>query len=229
METTALVKLNETFKSDLIQLDQDINNNFLVFEKKTITLLGSEPSSEKKENALKGIASIKKYLKETSEKRLEKTRLLDELKSHFINKEKLLDDLINRLQTFANKCLELERKEIAEANEKIKAEADKKIDEIKNSSIDDDVKSEIIDQYELKKEVSIIDDAKTKVKLEIEVTSKESFMALIMFYLVTSDFMDKSIDDMKKIDYSKITTWYKKVYKNIPVNGVIVHEIQQAK
>ena len=88
---------------------QEIELKLTEFEQKTNKMLARQPVAANKNNALAGVAMMKDFLSDFKTKRIEKTNVITSIVKIFTEKEATLLALQNKLQDFANKCLENEK------------------------------------------------------------------------------------------------------------------------
>jgi len=89
-------------------------------------MLSLSPDSKFKVSALNGIKAINENIDSLKEQRLTETRKIDEVKAIFTSYEKSLVSMREQMQEFANKCLDIELKEIQAKQAEEMAEANKK-------------------------------------------------------------------------------------------------------
>lgn len=101
---------------------QEIELKLTEFEQKTNKMLARQPVAANKNNALAGVAMMKDFLSDFKTKRIEKTNVITSIVKIFTEKEATLLALQNKLQDFANKCLENEKLEILKNQAAIQAQ-----------------------------------------------------------------------------------------------------------
>ena len=106
---------------DLGSYKQEIDLKLSEFESKANVMIARPAIAANKENALKGVQMIGDYLSDFTGKRIEKTNVFTGIVKVFTEKEKALLAIKNKLQEFANKCLENEKLETLKNQAEIQA------------------------------------------------------------------------------------------------------------
>lgn len=128
MSKTNLTTTQEPKKSpaiialqDLGSYKQEIELKASEFEAKVIKMTSFTPIAAHKDNALKGVQMIKDFLSDFKTKRIERTNVFTGIVKVFTEKENALLAIQNKLQDFANKCLEHEKLETLKNQAEIQA------------------------------------------------------------------------------------------------------------
>lgn len=107
---------------DLGSYKQEIDLKAKDFEDKANAMMKRPAIAANKENALKGVAMIKDFLSDFKAKRIEKTNVFTAIVKVFTEKESALLVVQNKLQDFANKCLENEKLDTQKNQAEIQAQ-----------------------------------------------------------------------------------------------------------
>lgn len=226
---------------ELINIDSDslrtiaekYDKALIAFEKSTFDCLGQENNKETKERALNGKSKMQSRLKELMDERKEKTSIFNDIVKEFTKREKQIEDFINRLQLKANECLKLEKAAIDEANKKLEEAKEKIIEEIKNdTAIPEPEKIAKAVEETFIAAVEIIDDAKSRTKIDAKIESKSAFLFLVMWYVSTKDFQERTIEDLERLNVGNMLVSAKNEFKhnpNLMIPGIKFEIMQFAK
>lgn len=100
----------------------ELDSKLKEFEEKVNTMTSREPIGANKENSLKGISYIKDFLSDFKSKRIEKTNVFTAIVKVFTEGEAKILELQNKLQLFADKCLQHEKMETQKHQAEIQAQ-----------------------------------------------------------------------------------------------------------
>lgn len=199
-------------RQDLVSLQKEYKETYMVYEKKTFALLGQDFSTQTKENALRGKKMIKEKLDELMNKRKSVTNVFRDITAVFTSEEKLHLDLIDRLQTYANECLKVEKKNIDEANAIIAQAREKTMADLDSADIPTEEK--VIAKVEalFAESVELLDDTTSRKVCELKFLDKIGLGSLFNWYYTSQVFQEMPLNDYQSITVGKMITQARREY-----------------
>jgi hypothetical protein len=221
-------KMERTFevipvRQDLSSLLSEYETNYSAFEKKTFAVLGKDMGTDNKEAALRGKKAVTDKLNEIMDKRKSKTNVFRDIISVFTGQEKRFQDLIDRLQSYADQCLKLEKKQVDEANKAIAEAKEKVIETINQSDLPEAEKAVAVVQAAFTEAVELLDDTNSRKTCELKFTSRFGLLSLFNWYCYTQNFHDLDVNEYSSLTFSKIITQAKREHMK---SGLTIPDIE---